>query len=230
MVEETLNLLAEMPLFKGVGADDLDRLGVRARLKTLEPGQVLFDQSDNSKDVYFLLTGRLLAVHITVDGREMIFGRIDYRTYQGELAALDGGERSLSIYAHRKAEVLMVNQADFQAIIDQIPLVRQRVMLGLVATVRRLTERLYEATLFSAEQRVRSYLVRMALEAGQMQPGGEIVDAPTHSEIANWIGSNREVVSRIMSGLKKSGIIHTQRKLIRLNQPDALLQAISEDM
>ena len=230
MAASTLTLLAEMPLFQDVDVEELSKLGIRASLKTLEPGQTLFDQSDNSKDVYFLLTGRLLAVHITVDGREMIFGRIDYRTYQGELAALDGGERSLSIYAHREAEVLVVSQSDFQAVVEHIPLVRQRVMLGLVATVRRLTERLYEATLFSAEQRVRSYLVRMALEAGQMHPGGEIVDAPTHSEIANWIGSNREVVSRIMSGLKKSGIIHTQRKLIRLNQPDALLQAISDDM
>ena len=229
MGADTLALLAEMPLFHDVDVDQLASLGVRARLKTLESGQILFDQSDQSKDVYFLLSGRLVAVHLTVDGREMIFRRIDYRTYQGELAALDGGERSLSIYAHRKAEILVVSQADFQAVVEQIPLVRQRVIHGLVATVRHLTERLYEATLFTAEQRVRSYLVRLALEAGQMHPGGEIIDAPTHSEIANWIGSNREVVSRIMSGLKKSGIIHTQRKLIRLLEPDGLLPSLSDD-
>ena len=58
MAGDTLNLLAEMPLFQDVDVDDLSKLGIRARLKTLEPGQTLFDQSDNSKDVYFLLTGR----------------------------------------------------------------------------------------------------------------------------------------------------------------------------
>ena len=230
MSTDTIELLAEMPLFHDVDIEQLKRLGVRARLKTIESGQILFDQAEQSKDVYFLLSGRLLAVHWTPDGREMIFGRIDYRTYQGELAALDGGERSLSIYAHRKAEVLVVSQADFRKVVDEIPVVRKRVINGLVATVRRLTERLYQATLFSVEQRVRSYLVRLALEAGQMHSGGEIQDAPTHSEIANWVGSNREVVSRIMSGLKKAGVIDTQRKLIRMLEPDALLQAISEDM
>ena len=229
MAADSLALLAEMPLFQDVDVEELSRLGVRARLKTLDSGQILFDQAEQSRDVYFLLSGRLLAVHLTADGREMIFGRIDYKTYQGELAALDNGERSLSIYAHRKAEILVVSQQDFLAIMDHIPVVRQRVVLNLVATVRRLTERLYQATLFSAEQRVRSYLVRLALEAGQMHKGGEIIDAPTHSEIASWIGSNREVVSRIMSGLKKSGVIHTQRKLIRLLEPDALLQSLSED-
>ena len=229
MAADSLALLAEMPLFQDVDVEELSRLGVRARLKTLDSGQILFDQAEQSRDVYFLLSGRLLAVHLTADGREMIFGRIDYKTYQGELAALDNGERSLSIYAHRKAEILVVSQQDFLAIMDHIPVVRQRVVLNLVATVRRLTERLYQATLFSAEQRVRSYLVRLALEAGQMHKGGEIIDAPTHSEIASWIGSNREVVSRIMSGLKKSGVIHTQRKLIRLLEPDVLLQSLSED-
>ena len=229
MSTDSLALLAEMPLFRDVDVDQLSALGIRARLKTLDSGQILFDEADRSRDVYFLLSGRLLAVHLTVDGREMIFGRIDYRTYQGELAALDNGERSLSIYAHRKVEILVVSQQDFLAVMDQIPLVRQRVIRDLVATVRRLTERLYQATLFSAEQRVRSYLVRLALEAGQMHKDGEILDAPTHSEIASWIGSNREVVSRIMSGLKKSGIIHTQRKLIRLLEPDTLLQSLSDD-
>ncbi len=230
MDANTLALLAEMPLFHDIDAEQLSSLGIRARLKTLESGQILFDQTDRSRDVYFLLSGRLLAVHLTPDGREMIFGRIDIRTYQGELAALDNGERSLSIYAHRQAQILVVSQADFIAVMDQIPLVRQRVVRDLVATVRSLTERLYEATLFSAEQRVRSYLVRLALESGQMHKGGEILDAPTHSEIANWVGSNREVVSRIMSGLKKSGIIHTQRKLIRFDEPDMLLQSLSEDV
>ena len=99
---------------------------------------------------------------------------------------------------------------------------------GLVANVRRLTERLYQANLFTVEQRVRSYLVRLALEAGEMNPGGSILDAPTHSEIANWVGSNREVVSRVMSGLKKSGIINTKRKHITLLEPDLLLKALSD--
>ena len=140
MAADSLALLAEMPLFQDVDVEELSRLGVRARLKTLDSGQILFDQAEQSRDVYFLLSGRLLAVHLTADGREMIFGRIDYKTYQGELAALDNGERSLSIYAHRKAEILVVSQQDFLAIMDHIPVVRQRVVLNLVATVRRLTE------------------------------------------------------------------------------------------
>ena len=62
-----------------------------------------------------------------------------------------------------------------------------------------------------------------------MYKGGEITDAFTHSGIASWTGSNRKVVSHIMSGLKKSGVIHTQRKLIRLPEPNVLLQSVSED-
>ena len=230
MAANSLELLAEMPLFQGVGVDELASLGIRARLKRLESGQILFDEADQSRDVYFLVSGRLLAVHLTADGREMIFSRFDVGTYFGELAALDDGERSLSIYAQGQAQILVVSQQDFLTLVDRIPDIRQGVLRSLVETVRQLTQRLYQATLFSAEQRVRSYLVRLALEAGQMHSGGKIIDAPTHSEIASWIGSNREVVSRIMSGLKKAGVIHTQRKLIQLIEPDTLLQSLDDDV
>lgn len=229
MTEDTLALLAEMPLFGDVDVGQLEALNIKASLRTLGSGQILFDQDEKSRDVYFLLSGRLLAVHWSEDGREMVFGRIDYRTYQGELAALDNGKRSLSVYAHRRAKVLVVSQADFQTLVEEIPLVRKRVIQGLVASVRRLTERLYQANLYTVEQRVRSYLVRLALESGQMEPGGTITDAPTHSEIANWVGSNREGVSRVMSGLKKAGIIDARRKQIRLLEPDMLLKSLSED-
>ena len=71
---ETLALLAEMPLLKDVDVEQLAALGIRASVRNLESGQILFDQADQSRDVYFLLSGRLLIVHWTEDGREMVFG------------------------------------------------------------------------------------------------------------------------------------------------------------
>ena len=113
---DVLALLAEMPLLKDVEVEQLAALDIRANLRNLDSGQILFDQADQSRDVYFLVSGRLLVVHWTEDGREMVFGRIDVRTHLGELAAIDNGKRSLSVYAHREAQVLVVSQSDFQSL------------------------------------------------------------------------------------------------------------------
>lgn len=49
-----------------------------------------------------------------------------------------------------------------------------------------------------------------------------IDNAPTHAEIAATIGSNREMVSRIMSSLAKRGAIKTARQKIELLDPKVL--------
>lgn len=216
--------LLSCALFKDVSLAELAELKVQPRQKSFTSNQLVLDREEQSYDVYFLKSGRVFAVFFTEEGRELIFGRVGIGSYFGELSALDNAPRSLSVYAHRQASVLVITQVEFLKVIDEIPLVRTRVIKGMTKRIRNLTERSYQAATLSVEKRVRSYLVRLALEAGAMRHHGEIKDAPTHMEIANSVGSNREAVSRVMSELNKTGLIESGRQRIKLLAPDAILE------
>ena len=224
MSDKMLKELLRCPLLEGVSLDQLTALDIAPRQKSYTSTQIVLDRDEQSNDVYFLMSGRILAVYWTEDGRELIFGRLNIGSYFGELSALDDAPRSLSVYAHSKATLLSISQADFLKLTNDVPLVRTRLMKDMARRIRRLTERSYQAASLSVEKRVRSYLVRLALEAGALQNKGEIKDAPTHTEIANSVGSNREAVSRVMSDLKKSGLIDSGRQRIKLITPDAFLE------
>lgn len=220
-------LLAELvgcPLFQDVPLEKLTALNIVPRLRTYTTSQIVLDRDEETCDVYFLMSGRILAVYWTEDGRELIFGRLGIGSYFGELSALDDAPRSLSVYAHTEANLLSINQSDFLKLIDNVPLVRTRLLQGMTQRIRNLTERSYQAASLSVDKRVRSYLVRLALEVGALQNQGEITDAPTHTEIANSVGSNREAVSRVMSELKKSGLIESGRQRIKLIAPDTFVE------
>ncbi|MDP5306951.1 Crp/Fnr family transcriptional regulator [Paracoccus spongiarum] len=217
-----LLLRHDLPLLRGVRAEDLQGLDIRCHLSRLSAWETLFQQSDAAREVCFLVSGALMAIHWTEDGREIIFTRFQTGDHFGELAALDGGARSLAVVARDESQVLVLERDSFLRLIDRLPVVRDRLLQSLVARIRVLTQRNLELVTFSVEQRLRSYLVSIFFERGRLHPGGVIEDMPTHSEIAASIGANREIVSRVLSQLRRDGLIRTGRRRIELRDPGRL--------
>lgn len=211
-----------LPLFQGLSPEDFLGIEVPCTERRLGPWEILFHQKDQSRDVHFLLSGTLIALYWTSDGREVIFTRFGLGDHFGELAALDEGDRSLAVVARGETTVLTLPGQTFRQLFDQVPALRWRITQGLVSRIRSLTARNLELTTYSVEQRVASYLFGLAVDRDQLRAGGVIEDAPTHAEIAATIGSNREMVSRVMSALAKRGAIRTARQRIELLDPKVL--------
>ena len=215
-----------LPLFDGVTENDLAGIPLAASEQVFDAWQTIFDQEDASYDLHFLLYGAILAVYWTSDGREIVFSRFPVGAYFGELAALDGINRSLAIVAKTDAKVLSLKRETFLRLFSDVPMIRDRITHHLVARIRSLTERNMEMTTLSVEQRVNSYLLRLAAELGKLSAGSVIENAPTHAEIAGTIGANREMVSRSISKLSKRGVIKSSRQRIEILDPGALSEEI----
>ena len=217
----------DLPLFAGVQAEELENIPLHVTETHLRPWQTVFNQQDDSFDIYFLISGALLAVFWTEEGREIVFSRFPQGAYFGELAALDGTPRSLAVVAKSEARVLAMKQDSFIQLFNQVPVIRDRITRQLVGRIRSLTERNMEMTTLSVEQRVGTYLLRLAAEDGKLACGAVINDAPTHSEIAGSIGANREMVSRSISKLAKRGAIRSARQRIEILDPGILSELVS---
>ncbi len=215
-----------LPIFDGLSLDDLAGIAPRLHERRYDAWATLFNQHDTTRDVFFLLSGSLLAVHWTRNGRDIIFSRFSVGSYFGELAALDGEERSLSVVARTPATVLLMPQASFVDLFDRIPVVRDRVARNLCERIRYLTARNLELTTFTVEQRVASYLLNLALERGKLETGVVLEAAPTHAEIAASIGANREIVSRTMTALRRKGAIRASRQRIEILDAEALSETL----
>lgn len=215
-------LAHDLPLFQGLSPADFAGIEVSFTERRLGPWEILFNQKDQSRDVHFLLSGTLIALYWTAEGREVIFTRFAAGAHFGELAALDHGDRSLAVVARSEATILTLSGQTFRTLFDRVPTLRWRITEALVARIRTLTAKNLELTTSSVEQRVASYLFGLAVDRGQLRAGGVIDNAPTHAEIAATIGSNREMVSRIMGVLAKRGAIRTARQRIELLDPTVL--------
>ena len=215
--------LANHPFFAGVTEADISAIVRPPQTKTVRNGQTVFERDDTSCSVYLVHSGSLVAVFLDSGGRELTFGRIPAGAYFGELSAIDGQRRSLTVYGVEDTELSILSQDAFLSLVEALPQVRQRVMQKLASLVRVLTDRSYQQTAMSVDSRLRTYLVQLALQNNAMRDGAVIYGVPTHAEIANTIGANREAVSRAVSKLKKAKVIDAGRQRIQILQADVLI-------
>jgi len=226
MVAETRDLadaVAHNALFRGIDIVDLRQIASQMQTTTINPGQVIIHSGDTDDDVYFLLCGTVIGQLVAETGKEVIFTEMHPGAYFGELAALDGSARSVTISAKDEAVLARLSGSQFNAILRAHAAVAVNLSRELAARIRRMNERVFGLVVHDVGTRVRLHLMRLAQEQGKLTNGSVLQPAPTHEEIAMFIGANREAVSRAMTKLNKEGLIESSRQSILIKDCDSLL-------
>ena len=211
-----------VPLLQCFDEDEFEKILGRMRRRKFEKGQIIIHHMSEENDVFFLLRGRALAFLTSMDGIELAFGEIPLGCHFGEIAAIDGGPRSASICALTEVEVAQMSAGDFLHLIEAQPKFALAVIKDFTKTVRRLSDGNFELATKPVNLRVRSLIVRMALEREQLFNGGELKPALTHAEIATRVGARREAVSRSLGDMVDEGLIETGRQSIKILDAAAL--------
>ena len=99
--------LRSTPLFAGLPEEHLERLAAMSEPMHLAPGDLLLEEGTPGDAMYVVVSGEL-DVTKRADGSELPVARVGPGSIQGEMAALEGGERMASVRAFSEAEVLRI--------------------------------------------------------------------------------------------------------------------------
>lgn len=129
------DLLAQIPLFDTLSADDLHALAERMTERPFAAGQKVFDKDDAGSSMYVVLSG---AVQIFLPGDPPVVLK-DARTgeYFGELSLFDDKPRSASVVAMVETTLLELTRADFS---DYLSKSQSAAMTILAEMAERLRE------------------------------------------------------------------------------------------
>lgn len=219
---------AQLDWFAHLPPPAIQRIEAASRRRNVVAGQRVIERGDRGDSVLFVLQGHLMAAHWTEAGREIIYNEIGPGHAFGELSVLTEGMRSLTLYARSDCQLLEVPGSLFLELVDSHPTVRRGVIAALVGRIHALTDRIHQLSSLRVEDRLRSYLARRAEAQGGPQAGMVLKNLPTHAEIGNIIGANREAVSRAFALLRERGVIKPGRQSVRILHPEALSVAPPE--
>ena len=200
-----------------------EQLRARARRRSYPRGVRLFSEGDTSDWVVVLEAGRVKASVATPEGREILLAVRGTGALLGELSAIDGAPRSATVTAVEPVEALVIDGADFRAFLAT----EADAAFGLLQLLtRRLRDADRKRIEFGASDtvgRVASRLVELIDRFGEAGEGRVRIGLPlSQEELAGWVGSSREAVSKALLFLRRHGWIETGRKEIVVLDLDAL--------
>jgi CRP/FNR family transcriptional regulator len=210
-------ILEAFPFFSTLPAQTRSQILGRSVSKTLAHKEVLARDGGECPFLPFVLTGTLRIYKGSEAGREITL----YRIERGEsciLSAtciLNGGSFPAIAEAEGETEVLLVPAKLLTEHVDSNPDWR-RFLFGLYA--KRLDEVLSlvdEVAFHHMDARLAAYLLRNA--SGRPASVGR-----THVQIADELGTSREVVTRILRDFEGDGMITTSRGSIQILHPENL--------
>src|SRR5262249_7494971 len=180
-----------------------------AASRHLKAGKPLFVAGEPGDGCYRLEQGLLKIVVTSPQDEERILAMLAPGAIVGELAMLDGGPRSASVFAVRDCELSFISRAAFEERTTRHPEIYQN-LTKILATRLRKTDDTMAATCFLT---VKARLARALLELGQhvgLDDGaGRIVirHKISNGDLAAMAGIARENVSRVMSDWNRNKVV-----------------------
>ena len=220
--------IKEIELFASLGDRTCRRYGPALSWRDYAENELVIDIDDTTNDVLFIVSGLVRVVHRADRGKDVILSELGPGAYFGEMAAIDGLARSANVTALLKSRVATMRAAAFQDILVHEPDVCRSVLNMLVARVRTLNRKLSEHAYLTAVERLYCELLRLSRERDVHEGQRCVSPPPTQQELAERIGSRREVVSRAINALEKQNVLAKTRGALVLLDPGELNRRISE--
>ena len=207
-------MLSEIPLFSSLEAVTLEALSILLIKKEFKRNQALITQGDLSRSLFLIQSGRAKVFSNDDEGKQTIFAFLGKNDYCGELSLLDAEPRSASVVALEKTIALQLSYSQFNAFLKIHPEISYSIFRALTARIRDNDETICNLTSLDIYGRVIQLLYKEARD----ENGKMITQRLTQQDIAEMVGSSREMVSRILTELRKGGYIDIEKKRININK------------
>ena len=198
------------------GLDDrlIREIAERGGVRRYPPNAVLINEGDTADSLFILLSGRVKVYSTSPNGKEVVITTHGAGEYFGELA-LDGGVRSASVMTMEQTVCSVVTGATLREFIEAHPEFALHLIRKLIGRVRQATDSVKSLALQDVYGRVVHLLDELSIAFEGKRIVGERL---TQQDVAERVGSSREMVSRIFKDLTAGGYISVSAGRITIHR------------
>jgi CRP-like cAMP-binding protein len=216
-VSENLEIesgLSRALLFQVFSEEQRRRLAAGGQVVTLQAGALLCQKGDPGDAAYLVLEGELEVRAVAPNGEMVRLAALGRSELAGEMALLDGGERSADMLATRRTRLLKLTRA---ALLESL-LAEPRAAVALIEALSRRLRETDEALEVSQLMDLGGRLARLLLS----EAGPQMLVPLTQGQLAYRIGASREKVNRKLSQWAREGLVAVTRAGVRVLSSDGL--------
>ena len=207
------------PLDDGFGPlppETLTALAGSSIARRFPKSAVLIHEGEQGDSLFIVLSGRLKVYASNAAGKEIVIDFHGPGECVGEMS-IDGSPRSASVITTEPTTCAIVSRAQFRDFLHEHPEFALYLIGKLIQRARRATENVKSLALSDVYGRLLRLLNGLAREVG-----GRLVvtEKLTQQEIAERVGSSRDMITRLMKDLVAGGYLSVEeRRIVILKRP-----------
>ncbi|MEF2968276.1 Crp/Fnr family transcriptional regulator [Paenibacillus sp. M1] len=202
-----------IPLFRELDDGEAEKLCGAAITRLLPKRTAVIREGEEVEAVYFILQGLVKTFRTDEKGNEQIFSILKSGEVFPLTCRFDEDVHPATAVTVVETQLLSVPVKFLEGMFLSSSGFAYKMMGLMSGKIRELQDKLLRFNQRSVEDRGIAYLIQLAEHFGVEREGEVWIPVPmTHQELASTIGFTRESVSRLLTGLRKEGILMFSRK------------------
>ena len=193
-----------------------------------EADEIVVNLKDETTNVFFVVKGKLRAMDFLNEEEEVSLAELVPGDSFGELSAIDLKVRSARVSTIEPALLASLSSKDFRKLLLDCPGIALAMLKTFASFIRTLNTRITALSSMSPHQRIYQELLRISEPNTDGDGSWIIVNAPHHSELASWVGAEKQTVAEAIGNLARDGVIERKHKDLHIRDRARLLRLASQ--
>lgn len=225
---EARRLLGNCVLFRGLSIEERSAIAARASIRIIDAGETVFSAGAPGDQMVALLSGTIRIGVQSSEGKELLLAMLHSGEVFGELAVLDGGERSADAVAESVCTLAVLHRRDIFSFFERNPSAWPKLVQVLCRRLRSTDEVLAEIALLPLPARLAKTILRVSNDNPWASSEGRT--SLSQYDLASMIGGTRESVNRCLHTWQNSGIVQISRGLLTITNSAALAEIAGDTL
>lgn len=212
-----VEFLKHVPIFSDLEEESLTRVANSGVLQSFKKDSVILSEEDAGNALFVIAEGKVKVVRSDSGEKEVILAILSESDFFGEMALLDGLNRSANVIAMEDSKLFIIQRTEFLDLLRKFPDVSIALLQELSTRLRASSMKIKALSLKDAEGKVATVLLQLAEDLGKIKQGVvEIEKLPFQHELANMAGTSRETISRTLHSFAKKGLVELEGSRLRI--------------
>ena len=187
--------------------------------RKIEKGSYLFQEGMKANELYIIKSGIVQISKIVPDGRELTLRMCSEGELIGELGLFCHSPRyMLNAKVVESGEVNVIFQDELEEHLKHDHALTLELMKYINLQYRKTQTKFRDLVLHGKKGALYSTLIRLSNSYGEKTDEGIVIKTPlTNQELANFCGTSREVVNRMLGELRKNEVISIDKGIITIH-------------
>jgi CRP/FNR family transcriptional regulator len=213
----TVDDIAKSPLFGSMPEKDMERLAEAAVSRTFSRDELIFSEGDEAEGFYLLTEGSAKIYKLSPAGKEQILHVVSAGEVFGEAAVFTGGKYPAFARALAESRTVFFLADKFRAETAANPELALHMLGAMAGYLRRFARLVEQLSLRDVPARLAEYLLNAPADGE-----GRMNLSTTKRELAAYLGTQPETLSRALGALQAEGLIEVDGSSIRIAEPQRL--------